>query len=163
MQESLGMAAGKKDALANIDGQCNFTALRRASRYLTAVYDQALSPVDLRITQFSVLYQLAKSGPMSIGDLAAQLSMDRTTLSTNLKLLQRDGLIALVQGEDRRAKLAELTAGGLARYKAAFPLWRDVQKRFESNYGAQQAKELRRALRSVLNSGFEPWAENTDR
>jgi DNA-binding MarR family transcriptional regulator len=154
------MSALDKVQLVNIDGLCNFTALRRASRYLTAVYDQALSPAQLRITQFSVLYQLAKSGPMSIGELAIQLAMDRTTLSTNLKLLQRDGLIALVSGEDRRAKVAEMTDEGLARYKQAFPLWRDVQTRFETNYGPKRAENLRRSLRSVLDSGFEPWAEN---
>lgn len=154
------MSAVNEKKLMNIDGLCSVTALRRASRYLTAVYDQALSPANLRITQFSMLYQLAKSGPLSIGDLAAQMAMDRTTLSTNLKLLQRDGLIKLVAGEDRRAKLAALTESGLARYQQAFPLWSAVQKRFESSYGAERASDLRLALKSVLKSGFEPWAEN---
>lgn len=154
------MSTLDEELTVNIDGLCNLTAVRRASRYLTAVYDQALSPAGLRITQFSILYQLAKNGPMPIGELAAKLAMDRTTLSTNLKLLQRDGLIDMAAGEDRRAKLAAITKAGKSRYKQAFPLWSDVQSRFESSYGAKRAQDLRKALGFVLQSGFEPWAEN---
>lgn len=143
----------------NLDGVCNFTALRRASRYVTAIYDQALAPAGLRITQFSILYQLVKNGPMTISGLADKMAMDRTTLSSNLKLLQRDGLVAMIAGEDRRAKLSEITKVGLARYKRALPLWSDVQLRFESGYGKQRAETLRQELQLVLNSGFDPWAE----
>ncbi|ANN79089.1 MarR family winged helix-turn-helix transcriptional regulator [Bordetella flabilis] len=153
--------SGSDESLVSIDGLCNFTALRRASRYVTAVYDQALAPANLRITQFSILYQLAKHGPMTIGDLADRMAMDRTTLSTNVKLLQRDGLVGLVAGEDRRAKLATITKLGLSRYKQAFPLWNEVQSRFECGFGKQRAERLRRELRLVLRSGFDPWAENT--
>lgn len=155
------MAASEKESLVNIDGLCNFSALRRASRYMTAVYDQALAPSNLRITQFSMLYQLAKNGPMSIGDLAEKMAMDRTTLASNLKLLQRDGLIDLAPGEDRRSRLAEITKEGWVRYKQAFPLWSQVQAQFEANYGRQRAQKLRSELRHVLNSGFDPWAENS--
>jgi DNA-binding MarR family transcriptional regulator len=144
----------------NIDGACNFTALRRASRYVTAVYDQALTPIGLRITQFSILYQLVKHGPMTISDLAQKMAMDRTTLSSNLKLLQRDALVTMTTGDDRRAKLSEITKAGKTRYEQAFPLWSDVQRRFESVYGQQRAKSLRQELQQVLKSGFDPWSEN---
>lgn len=146
----------------NIDGVCNFTALRRASRYITAVYDQALAPADLRVTQFSILYQLSKGGPLSIGDLAELMAMDRTTLATNLKPLERQGLIAIEAGKDRRSKVSRLTKAGVAKYKHAYPLWAEVQARFESNYGKERAANLRTDLRSVLKSGFEPWADRAE-
>ena len=146
--------------LDDIDGLCNCLATRQASRYLTAVYDQALSPVELRITQFSILYKLVKNGPLIIGELASKMAMDRTTLSSNLKPLERDGLIDVVPGEDRRAKQAVITKAGLARYRLALPLWSEVQERFEGTYGKKPAAELRNALRTVLGTGFQPWAEN---
>lgn len=142
-----------------LDGLCNFTSLRRASRYITAIYDQALAPANLRITQFSVLYQLAKAGPISIGELADKMAMDRTTLSSNLKPLEREGLVEVLPGMDRRAKVAHLTALGVAKFECALPLWREVQSKFEERYGADRAAHLREELRMVLASGFEPWAE----
>jgi DNA-binding MarR family transcriptional regulator len=147
--------------IENIDGRCNCLALRQASRYLTALYDRALAKVGLRATQFSILYKLASQGPTSIGELAAVMAMDRTTLSANLKPMERDGLLEIVQSElDRRAKAVRLTRQGKAAYVQALPLWEQVQDEFEGAYGAKQAKSLREAARSVLDSGFEPWAEN---
>jgi DNA-binding MarR family transcriptional regulator len=51
-----------------------------------------LAPSSLRITQFTILNKLAHLGPMTIKRLAAAMAMDRTTLATNLKPLERDGL-----------------------------------------------------------------------
>jgi DNA-binding MarR family transcriptional regulator len=153
------MATHQKQ-LNDIDGLCNCLATRQASRYLTAVYDQALSPVELRITQFSILHKLMKNGPMIIGELASKIMMDRTTLSSNLKPLERDGLIDIAPAEDRRAKQAVITKAGLARYRKALPLWSEVQAKFEGAYGEKPAAEMRNALRAVLGTGFQPWAEN---
>lgn len=150
-----------EDTLPNIDGLCNCLAARQASRYLTAVYDKALSPVDLRITQFSILHKLVRSGAITMGELAGAIAMDRTTLTSNLKPLERDGLIDIVPSkEDRRAKQAVITKAGLARYKKALPLWSEVQSTFEGAYGKSPAARLRDALRAVLDSGFDPWADS---
>jgi DNA-binding MarR family transcriptional regulator len=143
----------------DIDGRCNCLAARQASRYLTAAYDQALSPVGLRATQFSILYKLARGGSLTIGELATAMAMDRTTLSSNLKPLERDGLLQMVPGQDRRVKKAVITPAGIARYQQAFPLWQAVQDQFEGQYGERRAAALRSSLRNVLNSGFDPWAE----
>jgi DNA-binding MarR family transcriptional regulator len=146
--------------LDDIDGLCNCLAVRQAARYLTAVYDQALSPVGLRITQFSILYKLKKNGPLVIGELASKMAMDRTTLSSNLKPLERDGLVDIVPVEDRRSRLTVITKAGLARFRKALPLWSDVQAKFEGAYGEKPASDLRNALRKVLDTGFQPWTEN---
>jgi DNA-binding MarR family transcriptional regulator len=149
------------EALPDIDGQCSCLAARQASRYLTAIYDAALSPAELRITQFSILYKLARGGPLTIGELASRMAMDRTTLSTNLKPLERDGLVDIVPGVDRRHKQALISKEGLVRIQKALPLWREAQARFEGRYGTREAAGLRDALREVLNAGFEPWAEGS--
>jgi DNA-binding MarR family transcriptional regulator len=141
------------------DGRCNCLAARLAARYLTAVYDQALQPVGLRATQFSILHKLANHGPLAIGELAAAMAMDRTTLSSNLKPLERDGFIAITPGIDRRAKNASVTKTGMALYRKAFPLWHAVQSKFEETYGERKAASLRESMRAVLSTGFDPWAE----
>ncbi|AGW92978.1 hypothetical protein N234_23405 [Ralstonia pickettii DTP0602] len=146
-------------AMDEFDGRCNCLAARQAARYLTAVYDKALQPVNLRATQFSILHKLANHGPLTIGELAAEMAMDRTTLATNLKPLERDGLVSMAPGVDRRAKNASVTRAGMARYRQAFPLWSAVQSEFETAYGERKAASLREAMRAVLTTGFEPWAE----
>jgi DNA-binding MarR family transcriptional regulator len=149
----------QREPVQNIDGLCNCLAARKASRYLTAAYDHALAPANLRATQFSILYKLAKNGPITIGELASAMAMDRTTLSTNLKPLEREGLLGMVPGQDRRVKKVVISNAGLARYREAFPLWQAVQDEFESNYGEKRAETLRNSLRKVLHTGFDPWSE----
>ncbi|MGT2455361.1 MarR family winged helix-turn-helix transcriptional regulator [Cupriavidus basilensis] len=153
------MTGSPKKATDEFDGRCNCLAARQAARYLTAVYDQALQPVNLRATQFSILHKLVKNGPLPIGELAGLMAMDRTTLSSNLKPLERDGLIGMAPGIDRRAKIASATKAGISVYHKAFPLWSGVQSKFEHAYGERKAENLRDSMRAVLATGFEPWAE----
>ncbi|MET8810211.1 MarR family winged helix-turn-helix transcriptional regulator [Streptomyces sp. NPDC004546] len=140
--------------------QCNNLALRKAARYLGATYDKALAPVGLRATQFSILQKLSAHGEMTISSLADMIAMDRTTMATNLKPLAREGLVTVEpSSSDRRARIVTLTPDGLARMKQALPLWKDVQARFEENFGAGEAAQLRAFLTAVLDTGFTPWAE----
>ncbi len=71
---------------------------------MSAVYDKALAPTGLRSTQFRHFYhKLARLGTMTIKRLASAIAMDRTTLATNLKPLEREGLLITTIGEDKRA------------------------------------------------------------
>ncbi|MFJ3231038.1 MarR family winged helix-turn-helix transcriptional regulator [Streptomyces sp. NPDC086787] len=140
--------------------RCNNLALRKASRYLGATYDKALAPVGLRSTQFSILQRLSVHGEVMITALADMIAMDRTTMASNLKPLAREGLVTVEPSRaDRRARIVTLTPEGLARMRAALPLWQAVQRRFEENFGTDEATRLRTALAAVLDTGFEPWAD----
>lgn len=147
------------DPLA-IDGACNCFAARKAARYLTASYDRALAPVRLRATQFTILHKLALHGEMVITKLAETIGMDRTTIASNLKPLERDGLLTVATAaQDRRARNVAITDAGRGRLEEALPLWQSVQARFEDSFGAAEAAELRSRLRAVLGTGLDPWAE----
>jgi DNA-binding MarR family transcriptional regulator len=148
-----------KTAVLDLDGTCNCLAARKAARYLTAAYDKALAPAGLRITQFTILNKLARLGPMTIKRLAAAMAMDRTTLATNLKPLERDGLLVTAAAEDRRATAIEIAAAGRAKLAEAIPLWALAQDQFEAGFGAEAASKLRSALGGVLEAGLDPWAE----
>ncbi|MFD8424740.1 MarR family winged helix-turn-helix transcriptional regulator [Streptomyces sp. NPDC059466] len=144
----------------SVADQCNNLALRKAARYLGATYDKALAPVGLRSTQFSILQRLSAHGEMTITSLADAIAMDRTTMASNLKPLAREGLVTVEpSATDRRARIAAITPDGLSRLKAALPLWKAVQARFEENFGTDEAARLRASLKAVLDTGFQPWAE----
>ncbi|MBT2539020.1 MarR family winged helix-turn-helix transcriptional regulator [Arthrobacter sp. ISL-69] len=144
--------------IAQLDGTCNCFALRKASRYLTAAYDQALAPTGLRATQFTILQKTASQGALSVTELAEIMAMDRTTLATNLKPLARAGLVTVEPSEqDRRKKMTRITDAGLAKFEESLALWSGAQDKFEHNYGEAKAAELRRMLSLVLGTGFDPW------
>jgi DNA-binding MarR family transcriptional regulator len=148
--------------IEDIDGRCNCLAVCKAARYLRALYDKALAPSGLRVTQFTILCKLAKHGPMTIKRLATLIAMDRTTLATNLKPLERQGLLAIALAEDRRARDIRITDLGQKGYDEALPLWADAQAQFEAAYGVAKAANLRKSLGAVLGTGFEPWAEKAE-
>jgi len=128
---------------------CNCLALRQAARHITQFYDQFLASSRLRTTQFSILAKLKRLGPIRINVLAADLVMDRTTLGRNILPLERDGLIAIVKGHDRRSKIVQLTEAGVARFNAAVKGWVEAQRRFEAALGAERTMELRALLHAV--------------
>lgn len=132
---------------------CNCAAIRRAARHVTQFYDEILAPSGLRTTQFSILAKLSDPGPKTINALAAELVMDRTTLSRNILPLARGGFIAIEpSADDRRAKELHVTEAGAARLRAATALWQAAQSRLESAYGGERAAKLRLLLGELVTT-----------
>jgi DNA-binding MarR family transcriptional regulator len=137
-------------------GRCNCSALRKASRRLSQLYDSALAPSGLRVTQFGVLAEIQRCGnaPPTIRALAEALVMDQSTIGQNLRPLDREGLVTLeADASDARRRRVKLTREGRARLEAARPLWSAAQARFEGRFGERPAAELRATL---LNIAREP-------
>lgn len=108
----------------HVRDHCLCLAAQRAARALARRFDEALRPVGLTSGQFSLLMSLNRPTPPSIGSVAALLAMDRTTLTANLKPLERRGLLATtVDPADRRGRLLTLTDAGRAVLAAAAPIW----------------------------------------
>jgi len=128
---------------------CACIRARRASRALTAVYDSALRPVRLKITQFSQLRNVHRLQPVSISALAKEMALDRSTLGRNLLVLQRRGLVALGEGDDLRQRSVELTAKGAATLEKALPCWERAQQKVERRLGAAGAATLFELLGQV--------------
>jgi DNA-binding MarR family transcriptional regulator len=132
--------------------ECNCLALRQADRHVTQFYDQCLAPSGLRVTQFSILARLKRSGPLTINALARELVMDRTTLGRTMLPLERDGLLRIQDGaQDRRRKELHLTMEGSERFRAAVRLWREAQVRFETAFGHERAAKLRNELHALAS------------
>jgi DNA-binding MarR family transcriptional regulator len=139
--------------------QCNCSSLRSATRALSLAYDEVLRPSGLRLTQFSILARIAAVGPHPLNDLAEMLAMDRTTLGRNLKPLERDDLVCLEVGMDRRQRVINLTAAGRRALMRAMPLWETVNQRFEVKFGVGKAKTLRDTMKQLVKTGRELSAE----
>lgn len=141
-------------SLANT-GLCNGTALRRATRRVSQLYDDVLAPCGLRSTQHSLLSQIERAGSPTMAELADALVMDRSALGHTLKPLERDGLVALVPNPaDRRSRLVTLTEAGWAKLAESRRLWSEAQSRFEATFGAGKAIELRRTLDAIAAPDF---------
>jgi DNA-binding MarR family transcriptional regulator len=136
---------------------CNCYAVRAAARHVSQAYDQFLAPSGLRATQFAILAELKRRGPLTINALAEHMVMDRTTLGRNILPLERDGLVRIQpSATDGRAKEINLTKAGEQRFHAARKGWGAAQARFESAYGAKRAAELRAMLRALVASELNP-------
>jgi len=103
---------------------CLCLHLQRAARAMARRFDAALRPVGLTNGQFSLLISLNRPDPAGVGSVASLLAMDRTTLTANLKPLERRGLVQMtVDPTDRRGRRLTLTPAGHALLLAAAPLW----------------------------------------
>ncbi|SFG07217.1 DNA-binding transcriptional regulator, MarR family [Desulfotomaculum arcticum] len=124
--------------------------LRKASRLLSQVYDQALKPSGIKVTQFSLMMAVAGNDGITMGKLARPLGMDRTTLSRNARLLEKKGLIEIGEGEDRREQVLNLTEKGAGLLLEAIPIWERVQKQLTEKLGEKRLDELLGDLREVV-------------
>jgi DNA-binding MarR family transcriptional regulator len=134
------------------DARCNATELRKASRRLTQLYDDALAPSGLRSTQFAILYELARRArkPPTLQELAETLVMDRSALGHTLRPLERDRLVRLEPGaNDRRQRYIVLTAKGRTKMQTAESLWERTQRQFETTVGKTKAADLRDLLAGI--------------
>ncbi|RED41879.1 MarR family transcriptional regulator [Rhodopseudomonas thermotolerans] len=107
---------------------------QRAARALARRFDLALKPAGLTSGQFSLLMSLNRPQPAPLGSVAALLAMDRTTLTANLKPLERRNLLeVLIDPADRRARLLRLTPSGRKTLAAAVPIWRKLHAEIEAD------------------------------
>jgi DNA-binding MarR family transcriptional regulator len=97
----------------------------------------------LRATQLSLLVAIRQDEGTTIQVLAQSMAMDRTTLSRNLRPLERDGLIEIRQGSDLRQRRLHITEQGVARVQAAHGLWREAQRTVERELGGLVVVKLR--------------------
>jgi DNA-binding MarR family transcriptional regulator len=125
---------------------------RKVARLLGQVYDRALEPSGLKNTQFTALSVAARQGPLSITELSRSMEIERTTLTRNLQVLERDGLVKLGAGVDGRSKTVIVTPKGRRRLQAALPLWADAQKHVVRVFGGKRWQSLRTELDAMRAS-----------
>jgi len=140
----------------HVRDHCLCLATQRAARALARRFDEALRPVGLTSGQFSLLMSLNRPQPPSIGSVAALLAMDRTTLTANLKPLERAGLLrATIDPADRRGRLLTLTEAGRDVLARAAPIWARTHQAVEAPLGDGEADSLRAGLLALAGSAAD--------
>ncbi len=129
---------------------CTHFNLKKAMRTVSQTYDDALKPSGLRATQFTLLSALAAKGPLPLTKLAETMVVDRTTLTRNLRPLERDGYLTSSMAPDQRVRELKITAKGKRALEKALPLWRGVQKQFVKKLGQEEWSNLIGALSATV-------------
>jgi len=139
-------------AIATVSQECAALRTRMAARSITRAYDDALRPIGLRITQFTILAAIHRGAPDSVSSLAEALAMERTTLTRNLRLLVEAGYVELGAEGYRRARAMRLTEAGRSKLQEAIPLWRSVQQRVTASFGNERWRDARDLLTELAHS-----------
>ncbi len=142
--------------IARLGQSCPLGHLRMATRMMEHIFDKILRPSGLRGSQLPVLAVTALIGPATMSNLAERLVMDRTTLTRNLKPLEKRGLLKISVGQDRRTREVSLTPEGERVLTQAVPLWEASQKLVIEELGNRWHRELMENLsevKSLAHSG----------
>lgn len=156
-------SADEKEVLINAEPPCEpilcaSTNLRMAARATTRLYDKALAPVGLTVTQYAILSSVFGAGEIATMELASTLCLERTTLYRALAVLERRSLVASRPGHGRE-QLLSLTPSGAALREVAFSVWNRVQKMFLAEFGngwdnlLEQTRRVRIVAEHQLDEG----------
>jgi DNA-binding MarR family transcriptional regulator len=145
-------AKAEESPTAATDLPCACATARQAARVLTQLYDRSLRTAGLEAPQFALMMTLEKQGPCSQVDLGRRYALDKTTVSRNLKLLERSGWIESSIGIDRRKRHFVLTAAGREQLAIAKPKWKDAQNQLRSGMTGEQWDAMFRTFRAVTQT-----------
>jgi DNA-binding MarR family transcriptional regulator len=140
-----------KRLAAEVVGRCIATRLRLAARVITKVYDDALRPFGLTVSQLALLAVAADRGVIRQAEVGVQLQLDNSTLSRNLERMRANGWVEEVAEADARVHTHRLTESGKALLERVTPAWRAAQRRAGELLGESGVEALHRF---ASDSGF---------
>src|SRR5213593_3862770 len=143
----------KARSMASMTGlsRCVCNTLRMVTRAVTQLYDNALRPSGLRVTQFSILATIARMGEANLKQLEDTLAIDQTTLTRSLNVLERGGVIERASHPDGRIKAMRLTSKGKRALEVARPLWAQAQDKVLRELGTKAWADAQRRLTHLLH------------
>jgi DNA-binding MarR family transcriptional regulator len=128
-QGVVGAPADITEIAENTSAACISTRVRQLSRIITRVYDDAMRPLGITASQFTLLTQLAQQDGITAVEIGHSLDIEKSTLSRNLKRLLTDGFITMDPPAGRRGRGLHLTPKGANVIQQGFPVWREAQTR----------------------------------
>jgi DNA-binding MarR family transcriptional regulator len=132
-----------------IAGECVAVRLRMLNRIITNVYDDALRPLDLKVSQMNILVAAAKMGTARPSEVCEYLHLDVSTLSRNVERMKARGWLEVVPDEDGRSQPFQLTPQGRRLLEKAVPAWNEAQQHVTNILGDGFVHELNRAVKRV--------------
>src|SRR4051812_25381875 len=136
-------------SIDTIARSCVAVRLRLLNRVVTNLYDDALRPLGLKVSQLNILIVTARLGLARPAQVCDLLQLDTSTLSRNLKPLQAHGWLEVVPDEDARAQPFRLTPQGKRLIEEAVPAWEEAQRRAKELLGDEGIALLDKAARKA--------------
>ena len=134
---------------SDLPALCPVFNIRAASRTITKLFDEILKPSGMQTTQFAVLVGVQILDSPSINQLASGLVMDRTTVTRGLKPLEKEGLIKIVSGEDKRTHFVKITPKGIKALQKTLPYWEKARTVVSEDFGQKHLDGLLKDLASM--------------
>src|SRR5215468_11728503 len=134
--------AGIGEIAESTSAACISTRVRQLSRIITRVYDDALRPLGITASQFTLLTQLAQQDGITAVEIGHSLDIEKSTLSRNLKRLLALGHLTMDPPAGRRGRGLHLTPKGEGVIKQAYPVWMDAQSKTMRTMGAESRTTL---------------------
>jgi DNA-binding MarR family transcriptional regulator len=136
---------------SSVNRGCFGLNIQRAARVTAKKFDDAFRPLGINHWQFAMLMALNVPNGLSVNELARSLVVDRTTITANVKPLERGGLLTVrVDQEDARSRRIELTSKGSGVIKAAFPIWEEVNCGIGASLGDSMGQEVLDGLALII-------------
>ena len=132
-----------------IAGECVAVRLRMLNRIITNIYDDALRPLDLKVSQMNILVAAAKMGTTRPSEVCEYLHLDVSTLSRNVERMKARGWLEVIPDEDGRSQPFQLTAQGRKLLEKAIPAWSEAQQQVTTVLGDAFLQQLNRAVKEV--------------
>ncbi len=134
---------------SQLNQACIADKLRLLNRIITQLYDGALRPTGMTTSQMNILVVVAKYGeatPLQVGNW---LHMEKSTLSRNLRRLQQNGWLRVLESSKGRTHSLKLTSRGSQALEKGLPLWESAQTEAETILGKAGIKEIMRVAGTV--------------
>jgi len=135
----------KNSAIDAIARNCIAVRLRLLNRVVTNVYDEALRPLGLKVSQLNILVVTGKLGLARPATVCELLQLDSSTLSRNVERMRAKGWLEVVPGEDARMQPFRLTGKGKLLLERAIPAWEEAQRKARELLGQDGVSLLTRA------------------
>ncbi len=140
---------GTNATIDDVAAECIAVRLRMLNRVVTNIYDEALRPLGVKVSQMNILVATAKLGPVRPAEMCEQLHLDVSTLSRNVERMKARGWIEIVPDEDGRAQPFQLTPEGKSLLQKALPAWTQAQEKAKTLLGQRFVDGLNRATMRV--------------
>ena len=147
------MATAKtKPTIDTIAGECIAVRLRMLNRVITNIYDNALRPLNLKVSQMNILVAAAKMATVRPLEICEYLRLDVSTLSRNVERMKVRGWLEVVPDEDGRSQPFRLTPQGRKLLEKAVPAWSEAQQQVKKVLGDGFVEQLNQAMKRVRKS-----------
>jgi len=135
---------------AEMGKACVCANLRKASRLISQTYDEFLRPSGLKVTQFALLMTVRGFGRITVSKLAKWTIMDRTTVTRNLKLLEKKDWVKIEPGDDQRERVVTITDKGIDALLSGQPFWEKAQQHVTEIIGEDKTDRIVKELSDMV-------------